>query len=286
MQSTNNPLVSHDVVSAGVDWITATANKGGSRTDMLEYAQHQRQRFMDADESIKSGYRLGYYGWQAGGFFYGSRDGSSMIAASGAQAHNVFHAVSGLADNISRLDLQVTVATPFERPHLGVQAYQTIKSGAPSKVKVKNVTLITSQPQGETCSIGKRKSDYYGRIYDKATESQLGEACTLWRYEVELKRNAALSTATGLRRSKTVAADASALVWRWFHARGVIPIYTPDQLFCPQNPVQSAIGRDVLTWFETSLSITIGKAIKRHGLYRVMEALGLLAHIEANLKGD
>lgn len=235
---------------------------------------------MDANETIKSGYRLGFYGWQSEGFFFGNREGCSIIVASGAQAHNVFRAVAGLADNISRLDLQVTVGTEKERPRLGLQAFNAIKSGAPARRRIKNVTLIDTHPSGETCSIGKRKSDQFGRIYDKATEASLGEARTAWRYEIELKRNSALTTSTALRGSEVLENDALSLVWSWFDTRGVVPIFTPDLLFCPQKPDQPVPNRDLLTWFEKTLSITVARSIRRYGIERTLEALGLLSQVE------
>jgi hypothetical protein len=286
MQSATQPAIKHSIVSAGVDWLTATASKGSSRVDLQTYSDNQRRRFMDSDESIKTGYRLGFFGWQAEGFFYGTREGCSIVVASGAQAHNVFRAVAGIADNISRLDLQVTVATPEERPRLGLQAFKAIESGAPARRKVKNVTLIDTHPSGETCSIGKRRSDQYGRIYDKATEAQMGEARSVWRYEVELKRTSALATATALRGCQAVEADALGFVHNWFDARGVPPIFTPDLLFCPQKPARTVSDRDLLTWFEKTLSITIGRAIRRYGIERTLEALGLQNQVEVIPKGE
>jgi len=286
MQSISQPVVENIIVSAGVDWLTATCSKGYSRWEMQQYTDSQRRRFMDSEATIKHGYRLGFFGWEADGFFCGQREGCSIVVASGAQAHNVFPAVAGLADNISRLDLQVTVATPSDRPHLGVQAFETIKSGSPARRKVRNVTLINSHPQGETCNIGKRKSDQFGRIYDKATEAGIGEARSVWRYEVELKRRPAAALAARLRGSQAVEAEAMMIVQDWFDTRGVAPIFTPPQFFCPQKPGKSPESRDTLTWFENSLSITIARAIGRYGIVRVIESLGLLEQVTLNRKED
>jgi hypothetical protein len=280
MQTILQPDMPYDILSAGIDWITATAQKGETRWNMQTYADNQRRRLMDADVTITNGYRLGYYGWQCEGFFHGNREGGSIVVASGAVAHNVFRGVAGIADHISRLDVQTTVSFPHDRPHLGVQAYSALKSGTPSKVKVKNVTLITSQPEGETINLGKRSSDQYARLYDKATEGRLGEARSVWRYEVEFKRRPAGAIAARLRNDHRTEMVALSIVHDHFSARGVAPIFTPDPLFCPQKPALSATETNVLTWFEQCLSITVSRAIRRHGLERVIEALGLSSHVE------
>jgi hypothetical protein len=280
MQSANQPHVPHSLISSGIDWITATAQKPDTRIDMMQYARHERDRLMDSGATIKSGYRLGYFGWEAEGFFHGQREGSSIIVASGEVADRVWLPAFRVADNVARLDLQVTLATPIDRPHLGVQAYQALKSGSPRKVHAKNVTLITSQPEGETCSIGKRSSDSYGRLYDKATESKLGEARSAWRYEVELKRTVALRYATALSSHHSHQAATTLLVHEWFDARGVAPVFTPDPTFCPQKPGQTKATRNILIWFEESLSITVARAVKRYGAERVVEALGLSGQVD------
>lgn len=280
MQSVSQPVVAHEFESAGVDWITATAQKGSTRSEMMEFARHQRERFMDAGAPIKAGYRLGYYGWQAEGFFYGSREGGSIVVASGATAHQTHRSIINVADNISRLDLQVTVSTPVEKPNLAKQAYHCLLSSSPAKVKVKNVTYIETHPQGATTNMGKRSSDSYGRIYDKATESGLGAARSRWRYEVELKRNLALAASATLTRFEAPTIVASRLVHEWFDARGVAPIFTPDGFSCPHEPSPSRMKRDVLLWFEQSLSITVAKAVRYHGVERVLESLGLSNYVE------
>jgi hypothetical protein len=284
MQSVVQPAVANTIVSTGVDWITGTAQKGGTRWDMQAFADNQRRRFMDSNETIKHGYRLGYFGWQAEGFFHGQREGGSIIIASGETARDVHRSVTHVSDHISRLDLQVTVATPDDLPNLAAQAYHVLKSGSPASVKVKNTTYIESHPQGATCNVGKRTSDRYGRIYDKATEAKIGQPRSLWRYEVELKRSPATSIARRLAGKLSDSNLTQALVFDHFNSRGVAPVFHRDQFSCPQDYPPAAISHDVLRWFRESLSITIGKAVNRHGLLTVVEALGLLQHFEAYLK--
>jgi hypothetical protein len=280
MQSVSQPAIPHEILSSGVDWITATAQKGSTRWDMQVYADNERRRLMDSGEPIKTGYRMGYHGWQCEGFFHGNREGGSIVVASGAVAHNVFRSVANVSDHISRLDVQTTVAFPQDRPHLGIQAYSALKAGSPSRVRLKNVTLITSQPQGETVNLGKRSSDQYARLYDKATESRVGEARSVWRYEVEYKRRQAGAIAARLLGDHPAEMVALSVVHDHFNARGVAPVFTPSPTFCPQKPISADISRNILTWFEESLSITVARAISRHGLERVLEALGLATQVD------
>lgn len=281
MQTINQASIIHSIESAGVDWITATAQKGSTRWEMETFARNQRERLMDSGESIKQGYRLGYYGWQAEHFFHGQREGGSIIVASSNVAHSIYKSVIEVADNVSRLDLQVTVSTPIDRPNLAAQAHHIIKSGSPAKVRMKNVSYTNTSPQGDTCNIGKRSSDSFGRLYDKAAESGHGAALTRWRYEIELKRSLANAAATTLRSYESPQAVALSLVHKWFDTRGVAPVFAPEQSFCPQNASPSDAKRDVLRWFEESLSVTVGRAVRYHGLDRVLEALCLQSHVDA-----
>jgi hypothetical protein len=155
-----------------------------------------------------------------------------------------------------------------------------LQSGLPSKVRMKNVTLITSQPEGETINLGKRSSDQYARLYDKATEARMGDARSVWRYEVEYKRRQAGAIATRLRGNAPAEMVALKVVHEHFSARGVSPVFTPDPTFCPQKPFFTSENRNVLTWFEQSLSITVRRAVNRHGLERVLEALGLASQVD------
>jgi len=200
--------------------------------------------------------------------------------ASGPVAHRVFRTVTNVTDHISRLDLQCTVAFQEERPHLALQAYSAINSGSPGTGKVRNATLFTSHPQGETLSLGKRSSDRYARLYDKATESGQGEALSRWRYELEAKRGPANSFASQLVRVGSPEALAGEIVWNHFNALGVAPIYLPSELSCPHEPAQSKPFRSVLSWFDECLSITVAKAVKRYGTRAVIESLGLASVVE------
>jgi len=280
MQSVTPSTLPYTIESAGVDWITATANTGSTQWELAEYTRHERERLLDADVELKHKVKLGYKGWGCEGFFYGTRDDGSIVIASGALAHRVFRSVVNCTDHISRLDLQTTVSFEKERPHLALQAYSAIKTGSPGTRRVRNATLFTSHPQGETLNLGKRSSDHYARLYDKATESGQGEPLSRWRYEVEIKRTPANLAALELVRSESPEGVAGRYVWEHFNALGVTPIYVSAELLCPHKPTRNDFSRDVLSWFEDSLRITVAKAVRRYGAARVIESLGLTGAVD------
>lgn len=275
MQAIQQPEILSTVISSGVDWITATNQGGDTARCSDEFADHEFSRVLDEGGRVVPESRLGYTGYVANSFFYGHHARGRLLMASGSQAHNLYRSIANLSHNVSRIDLQATVWTHGEQPNLAVQGYHVVKGRAPASQHVRNCTLITSQPSGDTLNVGKRKSDQYGRIYDKATEGQLGTPRTVWRYEVEYKRRPANVALSHLRASECDKALASEVVWRWFERRGIRPIYAPPS---PSEILSFSLAkeeRDTLRWFRDTVSVTVARMVKEHGREVVLEALGL-----------
>lgn len=275
MQATAQPIIANTIISSGVDWVTGT-NHGGSITHYSDdFATHEFERALDLGGRVIPSSRLGYVGYQTEHFFSGSRGRGRMLIASGSRAHDLFRSVVELSDNITRLDVQVTIWTHGETPHLGRQAYACLRGKPPARVSVRNVQLIDAHPSGETCNVGKRSSDQYGRIYDKASEAKLGEARTVWRYEVEVKRAIAGAWASALSSGDDSKALATTLVRHWFADRGLQPPFSDDGY---SNAFDLSVGRkasDTLAWFRDTLSKTVAREVEQHGLQTVIDALGL-----------
>lgn len=282
MQAVQQPEVAHTVISSGVDWITCTNEGGLTGRYSDEFAEREFIRRADNGERTKPASRLGYVGYEVDGFFYGSRNHGRLMIASGVRAQDLFRPLANLSDNISRLDVQVTLWTHGEQPHLGRQAYACLRHNPPARVRVRNLQLIDGHPQGETCNVGKRASDQYGRIYDKASEALLGQPRTIWRYEVETKRGVARAWSSALCSDRAAPALARALVWEWFTARGLQPPFSSDEA---SNAFDLRLARrksDALTWFRDTLSKTVKREVEQHGLATVLDALGLLSLIGSN----
>lgn len=286
MQSATQPTVACTIMDAGVDWITATAMDSENIEASDSLAQHVLERALDAGEQVRDESRHGYVGYSSEGFFHGHSSRGRLTIASGHRASSLWSSIRNTSDHISRLDLQVTVWTHGEQPHLGVQAYECLRRKPPAKVRVPNVTLIASSPKGETCNVGKRISDQYGRIYDKAAESLAGAERTVWRYEVELKNRRAGGVASHLARSARRTSEVASFVRRWFLDRGLDPVFSVDEDSSTLELALSSTKRDTLAWFRDTLSKTVERQIERYGLERVLDALGLLSQLHANCEED
>lgn len=134
---------------------------------------------------------------------------------------------------------------------------------------------ITSNPKGDTLNVNKRSSDTYARLYDKASESGEGVPRTRWRYEVEHKRSVARRVAAMLDGCESLEVSARSVVFDYFDARGVAPIFTKAGQSETQSPRSARAKTSVLDWFRDSLSITVARAIQQHGSLAVVDALGL-----------
>lgn len=282
MQSVTQPDIPNEVIDAGVDWITGTAQTGSSMWNQEVLASDLLTRAEVCELPIKPEKRLGYTGRSFPGFFAGRREGGSILVASGAFAQDTYRSIANVSDNISRLDVQVTVRTKNDSVHLARHGMAVLRSGSPNTRRTRNATIIEGRKSGETLTLGKRLSDSFLRIYDKGVEGNCAPARTLWRYEVECKRNCADAWYSRLGRSGIDKTVAQSLVWEAFDNRGLRPIFAPGLISSTLERIYSREDHDTLAWFEDSLSVTVARMIKRVGRERVLKSLGLFRDHDSN----
>lgn len=262
-------------VDANIDWITATAKAGSSGRSFRQVGAGIIDAERVAGREVKPATLRDYVGWRGDGIFVGKRASDALIITSGRHAPPHWESIAQHADNVSRLDLQVTLWTHGETPPLAREEWEHLRNLPPSRGRPRSLTLIQSHPHGETLNVGKRQSDAYGRVYDWATAHKAGAAATIWRYEVELKRLYAWRHSRALLGTTDRGRSIRDTVHAWFRVRGLrMPWSTMDSELSVQLGVLE-MHRDPLAWLETSVSKTIAKAVRRHGIERVLLALGL-----------
>lgn len=262
-------------ISAGADWMTATACGEGHALDFDRIAYEVFDEEKRAGREVSSALRFGFEGRKARGFFHGRREHDGLIVLSGPRTPTLLPSVLRASTNVSRLDVQVTVWTHGEQPNLAVQGWHSLARHPNKRGRQGKATLIQSRPTGDTLNVNTRSSDRFGRLYDKATEAKLGAPQTLWRYEVEFKRGQASRHALALRSCDDPEAVAIQVVHDFFQSKGVSPSFAKSSRLPFGLPALDTPARDILRWYEDSVSVSVARSINRYGLARTLEALGL-----------
>lgn len=266
---------SYPIVSAGIDYVTAS---NASEFNVVMCGQYMIGMLTELKERgfhITKSARLGYIGRATDGFFHGYNEGKTLAVLSGDLAREFGAGLIRVSQKQSRIDLQVTVDTCAERPVLSQSAYRVAtqmkqKGGRPREFK-----LTVTHPQGDTLNVNKRTSDSYGRLYDWGAAHKQGEKHRFWRYEVEAKRNYATYLATHFSTPDLDKAISSRLVFNWFKSTLFEPAFEPLGVSCPHERTPAVDRPGVLSWFNSSVSITIEKAIASFGAQRVSDELRL-----------
>lgn len=264
-----------DVVSSGVDWLTCTATGKDARKPFEAQGEAILCEEAGAGVEVTSARFRDYVGWRAKGVFTGQRRDDSIIVLSSTHAARLWHTVAPLASNVSRIDLQVTCWTHGEQPALSRWYYQRAKRLPPKRGRPRTLSLIQTHPQGDTLYVGKRQSDCFGRCYDFASAHKQGPPRTLWRFEVEFKRHLASHHSDALLNASSHRSLAERSVASWYEQRGFQPVWSAPPFPESQVALEKETDRDVLAWFDTSVSKTVARAIKRHGMATVLDALHL-----------
>lgn len=186
------------VVDAGVDWITATIRPGRKLAMMHTLAEGWYLDRTDDGWQGKAWKWNGYSGSTTDGISYGKRDDGLIVRLSGVMAINHWATLVMYADNVSRLDLQVTgqddySTNEWHRHAQGESRYDARIANGMTKTSIREDT-----PNGATFYIGSRSSDRYYRIYDKSAESGGEYPSRSWRWEIEYKAGLANAVAASL----------------------------------------------------------------------------------------
>lgn len=266
------------IINCGVDWLTCTEKCKGVSSRLWDLGVQVLNEERAGMGQIMPARRLGFVGQKTEGVFLGTRPGDVMLQLSGPRCTPLAQEAITRSTNVSRIDFQVTVWTEGEQVDLAGWSYKRLLERPRNGPQVGGLTLITSWPAGDTLSINRRASERFGRLYDKAAESSLGERRLLWRYELELKGKEARRQAVRLGECGVHPSHVNKLVHDFYTEKGLRPAFPLVNCLSDFGPSIATPTRDVLTWFRTSLSKTVTKAIAKHGREVVLDALGLLDH--------
>jgi hypothetical protein len=271
------PLEAVAVLSAGVDWLTATA-KIPAFSEMLEASGRRVvERQAEAGNDIRPWLWKGYDGVSAGSSAVGVRADGTIVRISGECAANNWRDVMPWVQHVSRIDLAVTVRLSSEA-NPAAEAYRSAglaPSGRRGRT-VRAASHIETRTEGETCYLGSRKSDRFGRLYNKGLESHQEEYRDSWRWEIEYKGNAATPIALSVVECGSDSEAVLAYVWDTFAAWGIPPGWGIDAIVPSLPPAHSASDDERrLAWLYTQVRPAIARLVAHGRISEVLGALGL-----------
>lgn len=277
------------VLESQLDWLTLEVHT----TDAMRHLGHDAARW--ASNEFLGGskvrpFRLnGYVGWMAGRVRYGARDGAGLIQLSGDLAERHFASLYPRRDNISRLDLAVTVRTA-ERDHdLGSRHYAESQAFYREHPRSARACCFQNVDGGWTTYLGDRTSDYYLRVYDKEAECKSEKDpdgarhyANAWRYELECKGVTAPSVAKSIYQATDRAQHVQAFLHEYLTKHGLSPSFehVGGQALVPGFRRRS--DRETrLLWLERSVRPALKWLLETGDRTEVLERLGLI-----DLPGD
>lgn len=273
----NSSVASSSWCSArsGIDWLSCSAPRGDDG-DAL-YAQGVSILNME----VNAGNQKKPWKLKA---LTGAIAGSTVLALSGThvyvqvsseRAREYAPSIIPLARNVSRLDLQVTAERHEQAPlDLARIAYKA--SGARRRGgRPVGRSLYQTTAGGATCYLGSRRSDVFGRVYDKGVEQETHQPGRLWRWELELKRDVAELTARELVLVESLEEAVAGYVSHAFGEWGVPCPPSASSLPMHRPPQQSTDADRLLRWLAVGVAPSVGYLRGIGRLSEVLKALGL-----------
>lgn len=250
------------VLGVGVDWMTVTAQEVTVCEQLLKLGEAIRtSREVCGFFSRRQGFQ-GYMGYGVDGCFIGTRADGVCLRVSGETAHHRAGDIARIPANITRIDLQATVAAPDvtkDYAHELIEAVRADTAGTVGSHKC-HTQYIDSGDNGTSAYIGQRAAAFYGRVYDKARESGGKYAAGTWRIEAESKRRLAGAVWRELCERDVRREVIAGLLAAQFRKRG-IRVVLPDAVVLdePQVPRVASDVERRLRW----LRLVVQPVVKR-----------------------
>lgn len=278
------------VKQIGIDWITATLpnnvelfnTKASALFDVLnnEHAEN-------VEEPIKPFGWQGYKGLICSGLFVGQRPDGVVFRATGSRADKLYAHVT-YEMNVSRLDMQATiwpvghVGGPLNPgklpPHRWHEQQAILANDELPDSRKRLIDVRENNRGGATLYIGSRKSNSFGRIYNKSAESPAEWAgLDAWRYEVQL--GGKLAKAHFVRLMECDPLDRAMFletqIRKWFRKRGVIvpTLSTKGDGETIKDTIEPTNKDRQLQWLHKQVKPTIRQLIEAGHTHEMLIAL-------------
>lgn len=265
------------LLRAAPDWLTITAATDEHREALSEWAHHRVRQQRDLGNDVKPMRMLGYDGVSTRHVAVGHRDDSTMLRLSGPFCADHWREVVDYADNCSRIDLACTAKLTQKRIDLVPIMYGLACREAERRGGKLTVSAITSNQNSGTLYLGSRKSDLFGRLYDKATESRDPAYQDCWRWEVEYKNKYAKHVLDALANDARAEATIAATVHQYWTERGVPPWWDRrSEGVIKKLPTEQTDDERRIAWLAEQVRPAVTELMARRDHAEILGALGVM----------
>lgn len=262
----------------GLDYVTATTTSRKLFLDTVDLYQAVKVTLEARGHREEPFGFQGYKGLKTGGIFIGEREQDFITQATGDDAKDWGTFLLGTGWRPSRLDVQVTGLFDRDREDLARQLVvgtlaqrESPENGTPWKVH-----LDQGYGAGDTLYVGSKKSDRFGRLYDKHRESKGEYPIGSWRWEMQTRKHFAVLAFALIEEAEDPQAAIRGLVLDYFAAKGIpVPV---DANFAP---AELHLGRakttdeQSLEWLAKYVRPTVRRLIQNDKRAAMLRALGL-----------
>lgn len=264
------------VLEARIDWLTCTV-KAGQQLGVLNSRATAIMSIREREGFKKRPWNyLGYTGETIDGCTWGTRKSDGLLRLSGDMAARYAPTAIVFADNISRLDVQVTLVDQNLRMNWArwvdnqIGLWPRVQSGE------LETRLIEKRPVGTTSYIGSRSSDRMLRCYDKHAESEGEYPLGSWRWEVEYKHLRAMGVARNLQLNSFKPQHCLDTVCKAYQSYNItMPTLCMPTGWRDAGVKHTSDDERRLQWLKTSVAPMIERLRESHTLETVAGALGL-----------
>lgn len=263
------------LTSLGVDWLSVTAHPGASATSLHQLAHVLLEEEVSVGMERSSWSSQGYKGERAGGVLVGSRDDGTMVTLTSRTARGHWKKVAGLAENVTRVDVQTTATTEGEEIPVARLLHEDRKDAPKRAGRPITGRYIEGTDGGSTCYFGAPSSDKQARVYDKGVESEIAPPGHVWRWEVQLRREYARSGTLWLLNHRSEEDAVKGLVWEHFAGLGFPPPYDASsaRIHCDDRETSDRARK--LSYISRCVAPMVRKLMNTGDPQEVLAALGL-----------
>ena len=256
---------SHFTLTAGVDWLSLSCAEDARGTALWRALNDLMSSEEPMPSERKPWHIRAFSGSQTESYALAT-DGQYVIGQlRGGQAEANWREMMRFAENVSRIDLQVTVDASERYAGVAQKVYRSALAGTNRGGRPPACALVVNSQKGETAYIGRRTSDYFLRVYDKGVQSESALPGHLWRWEVEIKGLPAWHLARTALTELWTPAKVASYVRRQFQLRGVEPSWEASgEVSVAPVIKEHQDDRRSLEWLRQAVPYTMTRLV-RHG---------------------